>query len=166
VPVVATGSSNITGWSFSSYTHGDTTSGSGYTGNIFRVDTIGQPGYPTSVTVNATDSTGKKYTQSVSGVLTYYDGNCLRLCDPGVTIKSPQYFHDQPTKFTVDASVSQPQAAIDSMKVYLDGKVVATSTGPTIYATITATSGSHVLTVQAWDAKHALYRTQQTVNVD
>jgi hypothetical protein len=51
------------------------------------------------------------------------------------------------------------------MKVYLDNTVVGTSTGPTIVATVTASAGTHLLTVQGWDTKGALYKTQQVVNV-
>jgi hypothetical protein len=61
-------------------------------------------------------------------------------------------------------SVQDPKP-ITSMKVYLDNTVVATSTGATIVAIVTAAAGRHLLTVQAWDATGTLYKTQQTVNV-
>jgi len=43
--------------------------------------------------------------------------------------------------------------------------VVATSSGPTIRASITAAAGTHLLSVQAWDTTGSLYKTDQTVNV-
>lgn len=51
------------------------------------------------------------------------------------------------------------------MKLYLGNTLVASSTGPTIRATLSATHGTYVLPVQAWDNTGALYKTQPTVNV-
>jgi hypothetical protein len=42
---------------------------------------------------------------------------------------------------------------------------VQVSSGATIVAEVTASSGTHLLTVQAWDTTGMLYKTQQTVNV-
>jgi hypothetical protein len=54
---------------------------------------------------------------------------------------------------------------ITAMKAYLDNTVVATSSGPTILSNITATPGTHDVTVQAWDSAGNLYKNQVTVNV-
>jgi hypothetical protein len=51
------------------------------------------------------------------------------------------------------------------MKAYLDNTVVASSTGATIVANVTASPGTHLLTVQAWDTAGFLYKTQMNVNV-
>ncbi len=54
---------------------------------------------------------------------------------------------------------------ITAMKVYLDNTVVVTSTGPTIRGDVTAKPGTHLLTFEAWDTTGALYKYQETVNV-
>jgi hypothetical protein len=54
---------------------------------------------------------------------------------------------------------------ITTTKVYLDNTVVGTSSGATIVATVTASAGTHLLTVQSWDTTGTLYKTQHTVNV-
>ena len=67
--------------------------------------------------------------------------------------------------FPVQAQAVQNPKPITEMKVYLDNTVVATSTGATVVAKVTASAGTHLLTVEAWDTTGTLYKTQQTVNV-
>jgi hypothetical protein len=86
-------------------------------------------------------------------------------CNPGVVIQQPTNDEDTNSPFTVAADVEDNTQQITAMKVYLDNVVVATSTGPTIRANVTAAAGTHLLSVQAWDTSGALYKTDQTVNV-
>ena len=86
-------------------------------------------------------------------------------CNPGVVIQQPTKDEDTNSPFTVAADVEDNTQQITAMKVYLDNVVVATSTGPTIRANVTAAAGTHLLSVQAWDTTGALYKTDQTVNV-
>ena len=69
------------------------------------------------------------------------------------------------TTFTASADVQYNTATITAMKVYLDNTVVLTSTGPSIRGSVTASPGTHLLTFQAWDTTGALYKYQETVNV-
>lgn len=96
----------------------------------------------------------------------YYAYQCGRDgCSPGIVIQQPVLNQDTNSPFTLAADVENNTHQITSMKAYLDGRVVTTSTGPTIRANITAAAGTHLLTVQAWDATGSLYKTDQTVNI-
>lgn len=85
--------------------------------------------------------------------------------DPYIQIQQPANYADETTTFTVQAAVQGNPEPITTAKVYLDNTLVETSTGATIVATVTATAGTHLLTVQAWDTTGTLYKTQHTVNV-
>jgi hypothetical protein len=86
-------------------------------------------------------------------------------CPPGLQIQHPANYEDVNSPFTVQAQTVQNPAPITTMKVYLDSTVVQVSSGATIVAEVTASPGTHLLTVQAWDTTGMLYKTQQTVNV-
>jgi hypothetical protein len=86
--------------------------------------------------------------------------------NPYIKIQSPANYADENSPFTVQAAAQGNTAAITTTKVYLDNTLVATSSGATIVATVTATAGTHLLTVQAWDTTGTLYKTQHTVNVN
>jgi hypothetical protein len=85
---------------------------------------------------------------------------------PYLQIQEPANYADESSPFTVQAGAVGNTAAITTTKVYLDNSVVATSNGATIVATVTASAGTHLLTVQAWDTTGTLYKTQHTVNVN
>jgi hypothetical protein len=106
------------------------------------------------------------YTAS-SNFKLYYAYQCSRNgCSAGIVIQQPTENQDTNSPFTVAADVENNPHEITAMKVYLDGQVVATSTGPTIRSQVTANAGSHLLSVQAWDTTGALYKTDQNVNVN
>jgi len=117
--------------------------------------------------MNGWDSKGNLSQATITGVRTYYDGKCVGRggCDYGVSIQEPAALVDQTSPFSLDASVKSSPATITAMKAYLDNTVVATSSGPTILSNVTATPGTHDVTVQAWDSTGNLYKSQVTVNV-
>jgi hypothetical protein len=51
------------------------------------------------------------------------------------------------------------------MKAYLNGTVVAVSSGPTLDQQVNANKGTQILTIQAWDSAGKLYRLVENVNV-
>lgn len=114
---------------------------------------------------NGWDSKGDVWSASATGVQLYYDGACPKNCDPGVTIQDPAVVTDQTSPFSLNATVQNNPAQITEMKAYLDNSVAATSTGSTILANITASHGTHLLSVQAWDTSGNLYKSEVTVNV-
>lgn len=86
-------------------------------------------------------------------------------CSPGVILKNPQDT-DVPGSFRLDADVSGNPDPTTAMKVYLDGAVVATSTGPGITKQLNLQPGTtHIVWVRAWDTKGKTYATYQTFYV-
>jgi hypothetical protein len=138
----------------------------GTTGNYFSI------GYGTNpdpsgfkFVANGWDSKGDVWSASATGVQLYYDGACPKDCDPGITIQTPAFVTDQTSPFSLNATVQNNPVQITEMKAYVDDSLVATSSGPTILGNISASHGTHLLTVQAWDTSGNLYKSQVTVNV-
>lgn len=162
MPVLATGSSVIK--SMSIYVNGELRQS---TNDNYIMGGMGMSptNTPVTVKVTGTDGKGHKWSATASGMRQYYDGWCMKSCDPGITIQSPPPATDQSSPFTLSAQVQKNPKPITAMKLYLDNTQVGSSTGPTIYQTINAAHGTHLITVQAWDTTGMLYKTQQTVNV-
>jgi hypothetical protein len=164
IPMVLAGSNGIQGYDM--YLNGQ------FLGNVSGKNLIAETGVgtvtnkPETFKFQGYDTRGQKYTVSTSFYV-YYDYVCNPKggCSPGVLIESPQNYQDVNSPFTVSAEVHENPKQITAMKAYLDNKVVASSTGPTIRAQVEASAGSHLLTVEAWDTTGALYKSQQTVNV-
>jgi len=118
-----------------------------------------------TLTARAWDKAGNAYTTSTT-FKTYYDGVCSpKGCAPGVFITSPAVDDFSGSPFTVAAEVRGNALAIVGMKAYVDGKLVATSQGHTIWAQVPATSGTHELVVNAWDTKGDLYKRVATLTI-
>lgn len=161
VQIVAWGSSNVT--SMNAWLNG--TLIDVVQGNVLDAITGGSNYGWQSVTVKAYKGSQSLYTAS-SSFRMYHTYQCGRNgCSPGIVIQEPTNDEDTNSPFTVQADVEGNQNQITTMKVYLDGTVVATSTGPTIRANVTAAAGTHLLSVQAWDTDGQLYKTDQTVNI-
>ncbi len=125
----------------------------------------GNPGTHTE-SAKAWDAAGHIFTASVT-FDAYYDAVCSPYagCDPGVFISSPANGSTVGSSFNLSAEVKYNPAPITAMKAYLDGKLVAESSGPTLLSSLGAGAGGHHLTVQAWDTKGNLYRTVETFTV-
>jgi hypothetical protein len=117
--------------------------------------------------VVAWDTAGAVYSSSVD-ITTYYVGDCPpkgTTCTPGIYPDTPNDGDDVQSPFRLAASVQNNTAAITAMKVYVDGAQVAASSGPTFDQPITASIGTHIVVVQAWDTAGKLYRFTENVNV-
>ncbi len=113
----------------------------------------------------AWDAAGHVFTASAT-FKTYYEGACSYIgCDPGVFITSPGSGASVSSAFTLQADVQSNPAPILAIKAYLDGVQVASSAGSALTANLSASTGMHRLTVQAWDTKGNLYRTVETFTV-
>lgn len=132
---------------------------------------IGQ-GAPTTagshtLNVVAWDAAGHTY-KSSANFKAFYDGGCEprgNVCTPAIYPDTPQDGQDVQTSFRISASVQNNTAPITTMRVYLSGKVVADSFGPTVDQHVTATPGTHIMVIQAWDTEGKLYRSTANVNV-
>jgi len=132
---------------------------------------IGQ-GAPTTagshtLTVVAWDASGHSYKSSVN-FKAFYDGGCEPrgdVCTPAIYPDTPQDGQDVHSPFRVSASVQNNPAPITTMRVYLNGKVVANSFGPTVDQQVSAAKGTHIMVIQAWDTAGKLYRYTENVNV-
>jgi hypothetical protein len=164
-PFFATGNSSIV--TMKGYVNGSEVVGNA-NGNTLELGWGGNPS-PSGYTfvANGWDSKGNVSSAKATGIHLYYDGACIGRngCDSGITIQEPAALTDQTSPFSLNATVQGQQATITEMKAYLDNSVVATSGGPTILSNVTATPGTHLLTVQAWDASGNLYKNAVTVNV-
>jgi hypothetical protein len=120
-----------------------------------------------TLTVAATNANHMTYTSSV-GIRTYYQGDCPPkggTCSPGIYPNTPNDGDDVQSPFRLAASVQFNTATITAMKVYVDGALAGTSSGPTFDQPITAARGTHIVVVQAWDTAGKLYRLTENVNV-
>src|SRR6185437_14146429 len=120
-----------------------------------------------TLTVIAWDTTGKSYKSSVQ-FKAFFDGGCPPkgdVCTPGVFPNTPQDGDDVQSPLRISASVENNTSAITTMRAYLNGAVVATSFGPTIDQNVSASKGTHILVIQAWDTAGKLYRSTANVNV-
>jgi hypothetical protein len=66
---------------------------------------------------------------------------------------------------TISAAANGGTAAITRMKAYIDGVEVASSTTATLNASVAATTGSHTLTVNAWNVSGTLQKASVTLTV-
>jgi hypothetical protein len=117
--------------------------------------------------ITATDSAGHTY-QSSAGFKAYYEGDCPpkgSTCTPGIYMNQPFDGDDVSATFRVSATVQNNRAAINAMKMYLNGHQVAESSGPVLDQEITAAKGTKIMVIQAWDSAGKLYRITQNVNV-
>ena len=162
---VATGASNIVQYNL--YYNGQS-AGSSSGPNLYSIGGTGsaEGNKPVVVKIVAIDSNNKTYTKSVTVYQYWASEVCGRNgCEPGIFDIVPSENAVEATTFTASADVQYNTETITAMKVYLDNTVVLTSTGPSIRGSITGSPGTHLLTFQAWDTTGALYKFQETVNL-
>ena len=144
-------------------------------GNSWGVGTsvqLSKQGVAYTVKATATDSSGHTYsaTKSVTGKYTYSNYGCApkgNQCFPGINVISPQDEACVGNTFNLNAQILLNPKPITTMKAYLDNTVVATSSNATLQHEITASlDGSHILTIQGWDADGIEYRVQQNININ
>ncbi|HEY2499682.1 MAG TPA: Ig-like domain-containing protein [Candidatus Angelobacter sp.] len=120
-----------------------------------------------TLTVIATDTNNQTYQSSV-GIKTYYEGDCPpkgTTCNPGIYPSTPNDGDDVQSPFRLSASVQNNTASITAMKVYVNGVQTGASSGPTFDQPITASHGTHIVVIQAWDTAGKLYRLTENINV-
>lgn len=165
VQILADGSSDVT--SMNGWLNGQLQASE--SGNVFSelwASTLQLNNQWQTFTVAAYKGSQKVYTATNKYKLYYGCPGFNATCNaPYIKIQSPGNYADENSPFTVQAEVVGNTLPITTTKVYLDNTLVATSTGATIVATVPASAGTHVLTVQSWDTSGVLYKTQHTVNV-
>jgi hypothetical protein len=120
-----------------------------------------------TLNVVAWDAAGHSYKSSVN-FKAFYDGGCEPrgdVCTPAIYPNTPQDGQDVQSPFRISASVQNNPAPINTMRVYLNGTVVATSSGPTLDQQVSAPKGTRIMVIQAWDTAGKLYRSTANVNV-
>lgn len=81
-----------------------------------------------------------------------------------VTLKTPTNGSSVTSPVAVSATASSSRN-ITGTKIYLDGNAVWSGSGASISAAVTASVGTHKLTVRAWDASGAYFSTVSNVTV-
>jgi hypothetical protein len=165
INILTTGASNIV--SYNVYLNGQFAfSSSGP--NLEAISGTGEAtSKPVKVTIVAQDSNKKSYTQNVNVYEYWASYVCGRSgCEPGIFGITPTENQVVSTTFNASAEVQYNTHTITAMKVYLDNTLVLTSSGPTIRGTVTGSPGTHLLTFQAWDTTGALYKYQETVEME
>jgi len=88
-------------------------------------------------------------------------------CSPGFDQLEPVGNDYVTTPFTMQVQVKNNPRTVTAIKAYIDGILVATSDGPTMMATVqNAPTGTHIVTLQAWDTAGILYRFQYSLNIN
>ena len=153
-----------------------------YVDNTVNFDTATSPGQqsiegqgsPTTpgnhtLTAVAWDAQGHVYSSKVAFSV-FYSGDCPpkgNVCNPGIyTNIGPFDGQDVTSPFRISFNIENNPAPITAMKAYLNGQVVAISSGPSIDQQINANKGTQILTIQGWDTAGKLYRSVQNVNVE
>lgn len=120
-----------------------------------------------TVTARAVDNAGHIFKAS-NTFKTFYSYDCnpkTGACSPGIVINEPGA-EDVPTTFTVQADVENNPAPISAMKVYIDGIVKASSSGPGLTTSLTLpTNTTHRMVIKAWDTSGKIYESYQNLYV-
>jgi hypothetical protein len=169
VPVgaAAKGESTITNIAF--YLNGNLEVRAQNTPTLATALLVQQQGVPNIVKVDATDSSGNKYSVSKTVIVdyTYSYYSCFYTCTPGINVVAPQSEAYLANTFNIDMQIVDNPEPIISMKAYLDGSAVATSDGPNLQQEITnAPNGTHILTIEGWDTEGTKYFIQENININ
>lgn len=117
------------------------------------------------ITVVAKDAAGHLY-QSSHTFTSFYEQDCnprTGQCSPGIVINHPASAPDVSTSFRFQADVQNNPVPTTAMKVYVDSKLVANSSGPGITVQLNlAKNSTHIVWVKAWDTSGKQYAAYQT----
>jgi len=137
------------------------------TGNDFILTSAGLSAGQHRVAVVARDFAGHTY-KTAHYFNAFYNYDCnprSGACTPGIVLNNLTG-NDVPNSFRLDAEVVNNPKPTTSMKLYLDGSVVATSTGPGITKQLSLQPNTtHIISVKAWDTAGKVYATYQTIYV-
>src|ERR1035437_3366682 len=89
----------------------------------------------------------------------------LSKTNPSVTICTPANNAVVTSPFTVIAGTTDTSHPVTAMKIYLDNVSVYSVKTNTLNAPITASVGTHHLTVQAWDSSGKVFKQSETITV-
>ncbi len=95
----------------------------------------------------------------------FLNNTCTVPSTAGVSVCSPKAGTTVSSPVHVSASASGGSVRISAMKAYIDGVQVASSTNDTLDGSVAKSSGSHRLTVNAWDTNGKLYQASFTFSV-
>lgn len=136
-------------------------------GSKFILTSAGLSAGQHRVAVVAKDSAGHTY-KTAHEFTAFYNYDCnprSGACSPGIVLKNPDGF-DVPSSFRLDADVVNNPKPTTSMKLYLDGYEVASSTGPGITKELSLhPNTTHIISVKAWDTAGKIYAAYQTIYV-
>jgi hypothetical protein len=124
-----------------------------------------------TLVVNAWESTGTLHTTSVSFTVGGAPppppppGNCSVPSAAGVSICAPSNGSTVNSPFNLAAAANGSGKTITAMRGYLDGGLVASSSSNTMSASLSATTGSHKLIVNAWNSAGTLFTSSSTFTV-
>lgn len=122
----------------------------------------------------AWDMTGHVFnaTRQIHSTYTYSIVDCPpkgnNPCSPGFdSVLMPEPDSYVGNSFTIQNRILNNPNPIATIKAYIDNTLVATSGGPTMIALVdNVPTGTHIVTLQAWDNAGVLYRTQYNINVN
>ncbi len=122
----------------------------------------------------AWDTTGHvfKATRQIHSTYRYTEVGCPPKgndpCSPGFdTVFTPEPDSYVGSSFTIQNQILHNPRPITTIKAYLDNTLVAMSPGPTMLSPVdNAPTGTHIITLQAWDTAGVMYRVQYNVNIN
>ncbi|HYE23618.1 MAG TPA: hypothetical protein VEG32_00335 [Clostridia bacterium] len=127
------------------------------------------------ISLVAWDSAGRSYRSSriIRSSYRYGYMECPKdACTPGFDDTpgsgfSPDQNDYVGNSFTIRAEIKFNPLPITAMKAYIDNTVFAVSNGPIMNFPVTdAPTGTHILTLQAWDTAGVLYRVAYNININ
>ncbi len=134
--------------------------------------TIGVEFQPTATgtltgTLTITDSldSGSPHTVGLSGSGVSATTCTANPVSPSVTICSPNNGTTVGSPFQVSAAAYDTAHPVTAMKLYLDSVGVYTVNAAQLSTTLTASSGSHNVTVNAWDSSGAVFKSTSLIKV-
>ncbi|MFL6299174.1 MAG: hypothetical protein ACJ71N_01035 [Terriglobales bacterium] len=91
----------------------------------------------------------------------------VSLASAGVTVSSPAAgsTNSSPVHFVAKATSSSSSVAITAMHIYVDNVSIYAVSANALDTSLALSSGSHAVTVQAWDAKGAVYKSALNITV-